>query len=206
MEANVQTPAAPRGTPPKRRMRNYLLNRQFQLKYTGMVVGMTVMVAGFLGYIAYDYSHGQTELMTLSTMAQPDLDPSTVESILAQAADEDRKVLFGIIAGIGFLALVLGVTGIVVTHKVVGPAYKMRLLLDRVAAGKLELSGRLRKGDELQDVFESFANMVESLREAQSREIAELDAAILKAQEAGLDEETLALFVQMRARMQSALD
>ena len=194
------------GAPPKRRFRNYLLDRPFQLKYTGMVVAVTVVVAAVLGYVAYDFSKGQTEAMTLSMAMQPDLDPAVANDLQGFAAREDRKVLMGILGGILILALTLGFTGIIVTHKVVGPAYKMKLLLRQVAAGKLKLAGRLRKGDELQELFEAFAEMVESLRETQKREVTELTDAIQKAESAGVPREALEELRGVRDRMASALD
>jgi methyl-accepting chemotaxis protein len=194
------------GAPPKRRMKNYLLDRSFQLKYTGMVVAVTVAVAAVLGYVAYDFSKGQTEAMTASMALSEDLDPTVASDLAGFAEREDRKVLFGILGGILILALTLGVTGIVVTHKVVGPAYKMKLLLNEVAAGKLKLVGRLRKGDELQELFEAFAHMVESLRETQKQEVTELEDAIAKAEAAGVPEDALAELRSVRDRMASALD
>lgn len=196
--------ATPKQAPPRRRLRNYLLEPAFQLKYTGAVVLVTVVVASVLGYFAYSYSKGQTEMMTIM---QASLDPDPVlEAIQADAHAADQRVLLSIIGGVAFLVFSLGLTGIYVTHKVVGPAYKMRLLINEVAAGHLRLAGRLRKGDELQHVFLAFANMVESLREAQAREVAELDAAIEKARETGADEATIRGFVEVRDRMNAALD
>ena len=192
--------------PPKRRVKNYLLDRRFQLKYTGMVVAATVIVAAVLGYVAYDFSKGQTEAMTAQMAMQPDLAPEVAADLEGFAEREDRKVLVGILVGILILALTLGVTGIIVTHKVVGPAYKMKLLLHEVADGHLKLVGRLRRGDELQELFEAFADMVESLRETQKREIAELDAAVVTAKEAGVPEEALAELIRVRDRMEAALD
>lgn len=206
MGANAEAKPMPKGGPPKRRFKNYLLDTRFQLKYTSMVVGVTVVVAAVLGYFAYDYSKGQTEAMTVSMAASPDLDPETAASLEEIAEAEDRKVLYSILGGILFLAITLGATGIIVTHKVVGPAYKMKLLLNQVAEGKLVLRGRLRKGDELQNLFEAFANMVESLRETQAREVTELDAAIEEAKEAGLSGDALEHLQAVRDRMQSALD
>ncbi|MBO6939665.1 MAG: hypothetical protein JJ863_32140 [Deltaproteobacteria bacterium] len=194
------------GGPPKRRFKNYLLDRSFQLKYTGMVVSVTVLVALILGYFAYDYSKGQTEAMTAQMAMQEDLAPEVAADLEGFAEQEDRKVLFGIVSGILILALVLGFTGIIVTHKVVGPAYKMKLLLNEVASGHLKLVGRLRKGDELQELFEAFASMVESLRETQKAEITELSDAIDKAKEAGVPEDALTELVAVRDRMQSMLD
>ena len=192
--------------PPKRRFRNYLLDPRFQLKYTLMVVCVTVAVASVLGYFAYDYSRGQTELMTLRMAELPELASATVDDLEGEARKQDRQVLLSIVAGIVFLTLALGFTGILVTHKVVGPAYKLKLLLHDVAEGKLRLAGRLRKGDELQDLFEAFAEMVESLRDAQSKEVAAIDEAIEAARAAGVGEEGLLKILEVRDRMQAALD
>lgn len=168
---------------------------------------VTVVVASVLGYFAYSYSKGQTEMMTISQMeANIDLDPVVMQAIEADAQAADRRVLFSIVGGVAFLVFALGITGIYVTHKVVGPAYKMRLLINEVATGRLRLAGRLRKGDELQHVFLAFADMVESLREAQAREVAELEAAIEKARETGADESALKGVVEVRDRMRAALD
>ncbi|MCU0677469.1 MAG: hypothetical protein MUE69_32355 [Myxococcota bacterium] len=206
MSANAETRPVPQGAPPKRRLRNYLLDTRFQLKYTGMVVLVTVAVASVLGWFAYDHSRGQTEMMAMQIAMQPDLNPEAAADLTGFGEAEDRKVLLSIVLGILGLAFALAFTGIIVTHKLVGPAYKMRLLLNQVAEGKLKLQGRLRKGDELQELFEAFANMVESLREAQAREVAELDAAIAHAKESGIDERDLKAIQEVRDRMNAALD
>ncbi len=194
------------GGPPRRRIRNYLLNPRFQLKYTFMVVAVTVVVAGVLGYFAYDYSRGLTEALSINMSMQPDLPPETVAELEGWAEREDRKVLTAIVMGILVLTLTLALTGIMVTHRLVGPAYKLRMLLNEVSAGKLRLAGRLRKGDELQEVFEAFREMVESLRGAQAEEIAQLDAAIEQCRQAGVQNDSLQGIIEVRDRMQSALE
>ncbi len=194
-------------TPPaQRRWRNFLLNPGFQLKYTGMVVLVTVAVAAVLGYFAYGYSKGQTESMMVTMAVQPDLAPDIADNLTQFAESEDRKVLSFILAGIALLALALAVTGIIVTHRVVGPAYKLKMLFGDIASGKLRLNGRIRRRDELQDVFVALEHMVEALREHQAREVAELDAAIEKAREAGVATSALTIFVDVRDRMQGALE
>jgi methyl-accepting chemotaxis protein len=194
------------GAPAKRRLRNYLLDSRFQLKYTGMVVGVTVMVATVLGYFAYNYSRGQTEALQVQMAMQPDLNPQVAAQLDEVARAEDRKVLFGIVGGIAILAIALGFTGIVVTHKVVGPAYKMKLMLRRVAQGHLKVEGSLRKGDELKDVFIAFNDMIEELRSSQAEEVAMLDEALGQAERAGTPTEVLRIFREVRDRMQSELD
>ena len=167
-------------------MRNYLLDRRFQLKYTGMVLLVTVSVASGLGYVAYRFSQGQTEALTAHIAAQPDLGADTAQDLERFARQEDRKIRNAIIIGVLLLTLALGLTGIIVTHRVVGPAYRMRRLFRHVGEGKLEVSTGIRKGDELQELYQSFADMVESLRDQRSSEIAQLRDTLDKMEAAGM--------------------
>ena len=174
------------GDKTQRRMRNYLIDRRFQLKYTGMVLLVTVSVAGGLGYVAYGFSQGQTEALTAHIAAQPDLDPDTATDLEEFAQQEDRKIRNAILAGVLLLTLALGFTGIIVTHRVVGPAYRMRRLFQHVGDGKIEITTGIRKGDELQELYHSFAEMVESLRDQRGEEIAQLEETLIKMESAGV--------------------
>jgi len=174
------------GDKTQRRMRNYLIDRRFQLKYTGMVLLVTVTVAGGLGYLAYGFSQGQTEALTAQIMAQPDLAAATASDLEEFAQQEDRKIRNAIVAGVLLLTLALGLTGIIVTHRVVGPAYRMRRLFEHVGEGKFEVTTGIRKGDELQELFHSFADMVESLRDQRAEEIEQLEETLIKMESAGV--------------------
>jgi hypothetical protein len=207
MTSQAPNASPPQGGKPKRHLRNYLLDPRFQLKYTGMVVLVTVIVASVLGSFVYRSSKAQTESLNLQMMAmQQDLDDQTLALIQEESADRDREVLLNIIGGIVLMGFILGFTGIIVTHRLVGPAYKLRLLIHEVSSGKLKIMGKLRKGDELQEVFEAFAEMITSLRAAQAKEIAELDAAIAHAREAGVPAEQLEALEGVRDRMQAAIN
>jgi nitrogen fixation/metabolism regulation signal transduction histidine kinase len=201
MSVNATTAPQTAGGPPKRRLRNYLLDARFQLKYTGMVVGVTLVVATILGYVAYEQSRGQTEMMQLNLM-----ESGATEAFIQDAADEyDRNLLLGIIGGIAILVVSLGVTGILVTHRVVGPAYKLKSLFNHVADGHLKLYGKLRKGDELWDVFLAFEAMIERLRANQSHEIEQLESIIDRAKAAGAGETVIADLEGLRDRMANEL-
>ncbi|MBT8450517.1 MAG: hypothetical protein KJO40_00990 [Deltaproteobacteria bacterium] len=170
----------------QRKIRNYLLDRRFQLKYTGMVLLVTVSVASGLGFMAYRFSQRQTEALTAQVAAQPDLDAQTANDLEEFAKQEDRKIRNAIIVGVLILTLVLGLTGIMVTHRVVGPTYRMRRLFAHVSKGRLEINTGIRKGDELQELYRSFAQMVESLRDQRSEEIEELEQTLIKMEAAGV--------------------
>lgn len=193
---------------PPRKLRNYLLEPKFQLKYTSMVVGVTLIVGAVLGYHAYKYSTGQTELLNIERMDSrgANIDERFIADLERYAHEADRKVLLAIIGGVGALALALGFTGIIVTHRLVGPAYRMTQLLDQVRHGQLKLAGKLRKHDELQNVFEAFQRMVTSLRTARELDVQQLDQALEAAQQAQAPEAVLSSLREVRNRIQRTLD
>ncbi len=119
---------------------------------------------------------------------------------------EQRSMLMSLVFGLALLVVLIGLLGIYFTHKVVGPIYKMKMLLRQVGEGKLNFQGRLRKGDELQDFFEVFATMVEKLKERQRREVAELESAMEAAKAAGAGETAIAKIAAVRDEMKAALD
>jgi nitrogen fixation/metabolism regulation signal transduction histidine kinase len=198
---STPAPAVPPGGPPKRRLRNYLLDARFQLKYTGMVVCVTLVVATILGKLAYEQSHAQTEMMTISLVEAGE----AAEFIEQQAREADQQLLLTILGGVAILVLSLGVTGIMVTHRVVGPAYKMKSLFRHVADGHLKLYGRLREGDELQDVFVEFERMIERLRTNQRDEITQLESVIARARDASAPSAVVEDLVALRDRMEKEL-
>lgn len=223
MPADAQTMPEQDAKPPKRLLRNYLLNPAFQLKYTGAVVLVTALVAGgtggWLGYEAYRYSTGMSDmlLMQQSTAAMFDEEAIAMgnademqELFERESRERDAEVRNQIIAGVTGLVLVLvvalGITGIIVTHKVVGPAYKLKLQLGDIANGNLNIQGGFRKGDELQDVGEAFKAMVAALRRRQQEEIADLDDIIESAKEADVAEGIVDKIADLRARMQAELE
>lgn len=193
-------------SPPRRKLRNFLLNPRFQLKYTLAVVAVTAFASGVLGYFAYNYSAAQTEQLTMSmAMNNPSLADEDAAYFENLAAAEDRKVAISILGGIGMMIILLGITGIVITHRMAGPIYKMKRLIREVAGGDLSIKPGLRKGDEFQDLSDVFSQMVLALREQQADEIAELDSAIAAARAAGLKGADLEHLVSLRERMQARL-
>ena len=190
----------------QRKVRNYLLDRRFQLKYTGMVLVVTISVASVLGYVAYRFSKGQTEALTAHIAAQPDLDGTTANDLERFAQQEDRKIRNAIILGVMLLTLALGITGIIVTHRVVGPAYRMRRLFEHVGEGRFEVTTGIRKGDELQELYRSFAQMVESLRDQRTEEIARLEETLIKMEAAGVQSAYLTELRTLLERIRKSVD
>jgi hypothetical protein len=93
-------------------------------------------------------------------------------------ASQQRNMLFTLCGALTLLVVLIGVAGIVVTHRVAGPIFKMKMNLKAVADGRLRVPSPLRKGDELVEFFETYRSMVIALRERQEAEITKLDGAI----------------------------
>jgi hypothetical protein len=208
MTAEAQRLSTPvRHTHPPRKLRNYLLDAKFQLKYTSMVVGVAIFVGGVLGYQAYSYSTGQTEMLNIQRMESrgANVDERFLKDLEGYARAADRQVLLAIIGGVTALAFALGITGIVVTHRLVGPAYRMRQLFGQVTGKHLRTVGNLRKHDELQEVYEAFQQMITRLRTAREDDVRDLDQAIAQAREERAHESVIAALENLRERIRSSL-
>lgn len=131
---------------------------------------------------------------------------TALEAQAAMTKSQQQTMMLSLIAGLTLLVVLIGLLGIYFTHKVVGPIYKMKMLLRQVGDGKLNFQGKLRKGDELQDFFEIFAGMVEKLKARQAAEVEELDVAIREAKATGASEAAVARIVKVRDEMRAALE
>jgi nitrogen fixation/metabolism regulation signal transduction histidine kinase len=120
---------------------------------------------------------------------------------------QDRKNLRLLLGGAGVaLLLLLSLMGIVITHRIVGPVHKMKRLLRRVSTGRLVVDERLRRGDELEDLFETFLQMTYSLRAMQNARIATLDSTLRRAQATGAAPEVVEGLHALRAQLVLGLE
>ncbi len=229
-------PAAPGPVKYKRSVKNYLIDSRFQLKYTAMIIGVALGISAVMGTFLYrtsqdvvhesqmvvEESKKVSEVVKMNIAKDPVYsdNPELAAAFSAGASDSDKKIeeqqrrvikqqetmLYALVGGLAAMVVLIGMLGIYFTHKVAGPIYKMKLLLKQVGEGKLSYQGKLRKGDELQDFFETFAAMVAQLRERQAREVAELSEAIDGARKAGAAEDEIAKVVHVRDEMQRSLE
>ncbi len=232
----------------KRSIKNYMLDPRFQLKWTGYLLAVAVVVSGLLGAFLYRTSNEVTEqssqviaqgtklldesrknsdlvkmqikdqyadspeLLGTFNKSADDLDKQLEErhrQLEAQAArtrQQQQTMLMSLVGGLTFLVVLIGLVGIYITHKVVGPIYKMKMLLRQVGDGKLNFYGKLRKGDELQDFFEVFQAMVDKLKARQASEVQELTEAIEEAKKSGASDDAITKIAHVRDEMAAALE
>jgi nitrogen fixation/metabolism regulation signal transduction histidine kinase len=159
----------------KHSLRNYLLNSSYQLRFTGVIVVISAILTGGLGYLVLHNAHEASRVVQVRAMDPTD---ELAQQLVAQFAHGDRMLMVTLIAFGFILSVVLAAYGIVLTHKVAGPLFKITLHLDKIRDGKLGVVYNLRKGDQLVDFFEHFKGAHDALRARTEEDIALYDKAI----------------------------
>ena len=217
----------------KRSFKNYLIDSRFQLKYTGYILLVTVVLSVVLGGFLWRESQhvvAQGEKVAAESKKVSDmmkindpvyaLDPELAKGVSAASASADsdvekqrqelvaqqNRMLVSLVAGLSLFVVFIGLLGIFITHKVAGPIYKMKMLLKQVGSGKLNFHGKLRKGDELQEFFETFATMAEQLKARQADEVQRLTDALAITESGGVTDEALAKIRSVRDEMRASLE
>ncbi|WP_394831865.1 hypothetical protein LVJ94_35650 [Pendulispora rubella] len=232
--APVASSAPPKAGRHQRNLRNYLIDSSFQLKYTGFIIAVALVISAILGVFLLSTSHKvveQSDHVLVESKKVSDVVKMTIrdnyadnpelanafngEAVLneqklaeqRQSLVQKQKIMFAaLVGGLTLMVILIGLLGIYFTHKVAGPIYKMTMLLRQVGEGKLSFHGRLRRGDELQDFFQTFLDMVQSLKARQFREYQLLEAAIEKAKAAGVGEDALHDVVVVKEEIKASLD
>ncbi|HKY36869.1 MAG TPA: HAMP domain-containing protein [Polyangiaceae bacterium] len=247
----------------QRRMKNYLLDRHFQLKYSGYLVGIALLFSICLGALLWRTSqaviaqsnktveqggelvkHGQevveesrkvSEVVKMNIVKDPIYsdNPGLLEAFKGDADKQDERLksqqaelekqaaalkeqsaaiqgqqtsmFITLTTALTLLVVLIGFAGIMVTHRVAGPIFKMKRQIREVGEGHLRIPNKLRKGDELVDFFEAFETMVINLRSRQQGEIDKLDQAI-KTLEPKAEPGELDPLYQLRQEMTDALN
>jgi methyl-accepting chemotaxis protein len=262
MPQAASTSAPPTGRH-QRRLRNYLLDAHFQLKYSGYLMGIAVLFSLCLGVLLWrtseavieqsaqtvlqgeqvvsrgrevlEESRKVSEVVKMNIVKDPIYsdNPALLEAFKGDADKQDerlkkqqaalehqaaglkaqavairgqqRTMFMTLTTALTLLVILIGVAGILVTHKVAGPIFKMKRQIREVGEGHLRIPNKLRRGDELVEFFEAFETMVKNLRARQQGEIDKLEKAIAtlepKAEPGELDP-----LYQLRQEMKDALN
>lgn len=155
-----------------KRRRQYIVDRSFQLKYTLLTALVGGLIAVIFGKWMLEAHRENTNLLMMNELLQ--MDDALKQELLAA----DQHLLW-IYVGITVLMMVaLGLLGVLVTHRVAGPAYIMGRYLTVIAEGAYPSLRPLRKRDELRGFFESLNMAVEALKERDRTEADALEKAI----------------------------
>ncbi len=231
----------------KRSVRNYLLDSRLQLKYTGFLVLVAIVICGVMGSVLFTTTQEMVAESTkvveesrkvaeeskkvseVSRMNIRDLatdSPELLAEFNKEADEHDRTILdqqravsdqqaalirgqtmmiWSLVGGLALMVVLIGLLGIYFTHKVAGPVFKMKRLLRQVGEGNLHIEARLRRGDELQDFFDAFTQMLAGLRKFERSQLDELELA-MGALAKGKNDDAVASVGRVRDAVKQAIE
>lgn len=150
-----------------------IVDRQFQFKYTGIIVGIAAAISLILGYFLWKSYMEMNEVIDLASLS-----PEVNDKL---NSDDARFVFTITLLFLVVEVAVLGVMGLLITHRVCGPIFVLQRHMDSISAGNYPTTRPLRAGDEFRDAFESFTKMIDSLRKRDSDDLDRLKAVLAAA-------------------------
>ena len=175
--------------PYRRKLSNFLLNKSLQLRYVVRVTAVSAVISGVLGYLIWHQEQEASSHVVSALDAVFSGDAEMHDAMVGRTSTDDRNLVLRM-AGVGLgLMTVLFLYLVVMTHKVAGPLYKVSRYFDEMAAGRLGPVYALRKKDMLQDFYDKFRDMHESLREQHKLDIDAINRFLAACEAAGVREE-----------------
>jgi hypothetical protein len=196
------TGAALHGAPSRasrRRLRNYLLYPGIQLRLAGYLAAAAGALSLALGVLLWRAYREASALVALG-------DPRADEVVAAMLARDDRIRTLWMGVVLTGVVLVLLVLGIVVTHRIAGPALALARMCRTIAGGALPSPRALRRGDLLVGLAEELAEMVDALRAREEEERTHLAEAIRMLGEEGGSARARVLLATVAAAKATRID
>lgn len=122
--------------------------------------------------------------------------------------DRNRDLILYVLIGTGLLLLFgLAGYGLVMTHKVAGPIFKVGLYFKKMEKGRFDKVYNLRKGDQLVEFYDHFKQAHAGVVTMEKADITHLQKVIATAEAAGLGtHEAVNELREMLARKEKALE
>lgn len=161
----------------QRSFKNYVIKRRFQWKWTSLLLLVTCGIFGVLAAYIYTTEQQASEQIILG-LNQMGYEAAEADLMAEMFRDEDTSILSLLIGIASGLITALVAIGITLTHRVAGPVYALELFIQQVRNGSYRPIRGFRKGDEFQELAESFQAMVSSLHEKEEDEIKQLQSLL----------------------------
>jgi glutamate synthase domain-containing protein 2 len=131
------------------------------------------------------------------------------QAVIAQrtALEREQKRATWVLL-VSLLAFVVGVVSasIVATHKIAGPVYRVRRLLEALAEGRRDVpTHSLRSGDELRELFETAAGLIQALRADDESALRAVAAALGTSETSGVGAASLEDLRVLQSRLRMRL-
>ena len=130
------------------RRRRYIIMPKFQFKYLAIVIILVFIIMLTTIYI-----------VNLTLRTTPVLENLSEIEVVAVTSLVYRTVLYICCV----FVIIIAALGIFVLHRIAGPLYVFDKMFNLVSQGDLTIKVKLRKGDELKELAESFQRMIDNL-------------------------------------------
>jgi signal transduction histidine kinase len=148
----------------RRSIRNVLINRPLQREFTLSMIFIMVTAGTVVGVMIH---------MTLSGIT--DGAPQTISRLALERmiSDIDSQLIMGTLVVIFVTVILTGVFGVFLLHRVAGPVYRFRQVLNSMAGGQIPREIRLRERDFFKETASELNQVIHLLRqyEQTSKEI-----------------------------------
>ncbi|MDD5439496.1 MAG: HAMP domain-containing protein [Candidatus Omnitrophica bacterium] len=136
---------------PKFRRYQYFVDKKFQLKFVGLILGFMVLVAFFSALTIY-----YNIWMVLGEKLASVYPQGRLQAILQHAT-------YVLLVRIALISPIVAVCAVFVSHRIAGPILRIKRDLESVVAGNYSVRLRLRRTDELKDVAEAMNKVLDVL-------------------------------------------
>ncbi len=136
---------------PLYRRRQYFVRKRFQLKYIGLILAVVFISASVSGYTIY-YNAWVLLGEKLAAVYPQGMLVHIFRSV-------NMKLLINII----FVSIFCAGVGIMASHRIAGPVFRMIKFLDSASEGDYKKRIQLRKGDELADLADAMNRLMDKL-------------------------------------------
>lgn len=191
--------------PAKRSIRNLLIDKKFQLKWVWRTVISAALIVAVLGYFLFRTVSSATDQLVIQKLGDPALTAEATEAFRAAAKQDKAQTALQLIGGLALIVLLIAVLTIYSTHKIAGPAYKIRMLCMGIDGDHLQVRSKLRKADELQETFVEFDEMLRRLRDHRREDLEVLENALSALAKTGSPNPIATQFEELVKRHQDSI-
>ncbi len=133
----------------------FVLNRGLQFKYAILLALIGGILASLFSIHIFYFLNENIQVFIPNFMEDPEISDLIFR--------EHRKIIVYLVSLTLLLMSILFFFGVIITHRMVGPVMVVRRKMDELSEGNFAIRVRLRKGDEFNDLAESFNLMAEKL-------------------------------------------
>jgi len=167
-----------------------IVDRKFQFKYTAIIVAVAAVISCILGLLLLSAYREMNAIIEVSSAIGETLD-----------ADDARRVFYIVISFLIGEVAILGVLGLLITHRVAGPLFVFHRHLKTMKDGQYPKLRPLRPGDEFGEAFRTLSELIVDMKERDREEANALTKTIAAAEQGTLSQGEIDLLtVMVKAR------